>query len=42
MRWYDPATQQHLRTFVEEREGRMAAEERVRELEEELRRRERG
>ena len=49
LRWYDPATQQHLRTFLEEREGRMeaearanSAEVRVQELEEELRRRERG
>ena len=39
LRWYDPAAQEHLKTFLEEREGRIAAEERVRELEEELRRR---
>ena len=39
LRWYDPAAQEHLKTFLEEREGRIAAEERVRELEEELGRR---
>ena len=42
LRWYDPATQQHLRTFVEEREGRIAAEARVRDLEEQLRRSQQG
>ena len=42
LRWFDPATQQHLRTFVEEREGRIAAEARIRELEEELRSRQQG
>ena len=42
LRWYDPATGEHLRTFVEEKEGRLAAEARVRELEEELRRRDQG
>ncbi len=39
LRWYDPVAGEHLRTFLEEREGRLAAEVRVRELEEELRRR---
>ena len=46
LRWYDPGTGEHLLTFVEEREGRLAAEERaqtaearVRELEQELQRR---
>ena len=46
LRWYDPATQTHLLTFYEERESRiaerearLAAEARVRELEEELRNR---
>lgn len=42
LRWYDPVAQAHLRTFDEEREGRLAAEARVRELEEELRRRSQG
>ena len=42
LRWYDPATQQHLRAFVEEREGRIAAEARVRDLEEQLRRSQQG
>ena len=47
LRWYNPATGRHLMTFSEERGARMAAEDRadsaearVRELEEELRRRE--
>ena len=39
LRWYDPVAGEHRRTFNEEREGRLAAEARVRELEEELRRR---
>ena len=46
LRWWDPLTQQYLRTHEEETEGRVAAEAnldaalaRVRELEEELRRR---
>ena len=46
LRWYDPAAGQHLMTFAEEREGRIAeregreaAEARVRELEEELKKR---
>ena len=45
LRWYDPAAGQYLRTFDEEAQGRIeearrriAAEERVRELEAELRR----
>ena len=42
LRWYDPEAGEHLRTFDEEREGRIAAEARVRELEEELRRRQQG
>ncbi len=42
LRWYDPAAGEHLLTFVEEREGRLAAEARVRELEDELRRRGQG
>ena len=42
LRWYDPRTREHLRTFTEEREGRLAAEARVRELEAELRRRQDG
>ena len=42
LRWYDPVAGEHLRTFVEERQGRLAAEARVRELEEELRRRGQG
>ena len=40
LRWYDAGAGEHLKTFVEEREGRIAAEARVRELEEELRRQE--
>ena len=36
--WYDPATGQHIATFHTEREGRLQAEARVRELEEEIRR----
>ena len=42
LRWYHPGAGEHLRTFDEEREGRIAAEARVRELEEELRRRQQG
>ena len=34
--WYDPATGQHIATFESEREARLAAEARVRELEERL------
>ena len=47
LRWYDPVTGRYLMTYTEEREARIAAEDRadaaenrVRELEEELRRRE--
>ena len=41
--WYDPATGRHIIRFDDEREARMAAEARVRELEAELeRRREQG
>ena len=29
LRWYDPVAQEHLRTFVEEREGRIVAEARA-------------
>ncbi len=36
--WIDPETDEHIPTFDGEREGRLAAEARVRELEEELRR----
>ena len=39
LRWWDPATQSYLQTHDEEAEARRAAEARVRELEEELRRR---
>ncbi len=46
LRWYDPVAQRYLRTYEEEAEGRIAAEAdaaeaqaRVRQLEEELRRR---
>ena len=49
LRWYDPEAGQHLRTFVEEREGRIeaearaiSAESRIRELEEELQRGQQG
>ena len=49
LRWYDPVAEQYLMTYVEERQARMAeqeariaAESRVRELEEELRRRREG
>ncbi len=36
--WYDPATGLHIATFDTERAGRLRAEARVRELEEEIRR----
>ena len=39
LRWHDPATGQHIATFEQEREARLAAEARVRELEAELERR---
>ena len=38
LEWYDPATGQHIATFEDERARADAAEDRVRELEEELRR----
>ena len=38
LRWYDPATGAYLLTFDEEAEARLAAEERVQELEAEIRR----
>ena len=38
LRWFDPVSQQYLLTHDEEAAGRIAAEARVRELEEELRR----
>ena len=36
--WHDPATGKHIATFDDEREARVSAEARVRELEEQLRR----
>ena len=36
LRWHDPETGQEIPTFEQEREGRLAAEARVRELEAEL------
>ena len=36
LRWYDPAQEQHLMTFREEMDARIAAEARIRELEKEL------
>ena len=36
--WHDPETDQHIATFAQEREARMTAEARVRELEAELER----
>ena len=39
LRWHDPETGQEIPTFEKEREGRMTAEARVRELEAELARR---
>jgi Uma2 family endonuclease len=36
LRWYDPETGRYLRTFDEEAEARLAAEERVRALEAEI------
>ena len=38
LRWYDPVNDRYLRTYDEEAEGRLAAEERIRELEAEVRR----
>ena len=40
LRWFDPSTAQHLMTLAEERQARIAAEDRIRRLEEELRHRE--
>ena len=37
LRWHDPATGRHIATFDDEREGRLQAEARVRELEQRLR-----
>ena len=42
LRWYDPIAGQYLLTFAEEREARVAAEARIRELEEKLRRQREG
>ena len=39
LRWHDPGTGREIPTFEQEREARLAAETRVRELEEELARR---
>ena len=39
LRWYDPVSQAYILTHNDERAGRIAAEDRVRQLEEELRRR---
>ncbi len=39
LRWHDPATDSHIATFAQEREARLAAEARIRELEERLSRR---
>ena len=36
LRWHDPATGRHIATFEDEREARLRAEARVRELEERL------
>ena len=38
LRWYDPSARRYLPTFDEESEARIAAEERVRQLEAEIRR----
>ena len=38
LRWYDPVARRYLSTFDEEAEARLSAEQRVSELEEELRR----
>ncbi len=42
LRWHDPATGRHIATFESERQGRLRAETRVRELEERLRQRDPG
>ena len=39
LRWFDPVSQRYLLTHDDDAEGRIAAEARVRQLEEELRRR---
>ena len=39
--WYDPATNRHIATFEDERQARIAAEARIKELEAELARRNR-
>ena len=39
LRWNDPERGRHISTFKQERDAKMAAEARVRELEEELARR---
>ena len=36
LRWWDPVARQYLRTFAEERMGRLAAEERIKALEAEV------
>ena len=38
LRWYDPVAGRYLRTYDQEAEGRLAAEERMRVLEAEVRR----
>jgi hypothetical protein len=38
LRWYDPVKRRYLRTLDEEAEERISAEERIRELEAEVRR----
>ena len=38
LNWFDPETEAHIPTFQQEQQGRLAAEARNRELEEELRR----
>ena len=38
LEWYDPATGRHIVTFDDERAGRIQAEARVQELEEEVQR----
>ncbi len=42
LRWWDPASRRYLSTYREEFQARAAAESRIRELEEELRRRQNG
>ena len=38
LNWIDPKTEEHIPTFEQEREGRLRAEARNRELEAEIRR----